>query len=356
MATKIMQKVEFFHHQYYNVSNSDDKDCKGIDEMRPCIFIHGPKGSGKSSIRKVVFEKMSPNETIILPTIPVNNRDCINNSFINLELFEFPDGSIFESSNDELSPRKNLKRCEAFIFIIDAQGDVDEALKLLSQEILEAYNINGEIYFEILIHKIDGINEEARMDTKRKIFQYIQDWMIEEEVDDIKINYHMTSIFDHSIFEAFSKIVQKLLRKIGSFESFLDMFNQGTNIEKSFIFDITSKVYIATDSAPVDMATYELCCDMIDVAIDVSTIYGKNKNDITFNEYSAAQFTLRTKQVLFMRPINKYLALLAIARTENCENESTINFNLKEFRNCVYDVLEIAKRKMSKKIETSTLS
>uniref|UniRef100_A0A0N5B602 GTP-binding protein n=1 Tax=Strongyloides papillosus TaxID=174720 RepID=A0A0N5B602_STREA len=305
----------------------------------------------------------------------VNKILGIDNSFINLELFEFPDGSIFESTNDDLSPKKNLKRCEAFIFVIDAQGDVDEALKLLSQEILEAYIINGEIYFEILIHKIDGINEEARMDTKRKIFQYIQDWMMEEEIDDIKINYHMTSIFDHSIFEAFSKIVQKLLRKIGSFESdhsifeafskivqkllrkigsfesFLDMFNQGTNIEKSFIFDLTSKVYIATDSAPVDMATYELCCDMIDVAIDVSTIYGKNKSGITFNEYSAAQFTLRTKQVLFMRPINKYLALLAIARTENCENESTINFNLKEFRSCVYDVFEIAKRKMSRKIE-----
>uniref|UniRef100_A0A0K0FKL2 GTP-binding protein n=2 Tax=Strongyloides TaxID=6247 RepID=A0A0K0FKL2_STRVS len=346
-----MSNFEFFHHQYYNTSNTDDENGKSTDEMRPCIFIHGPKGSGKSSIRKVVFEKMSPNETIILPTIPVNNKDCIDNSFINLELFEFPDGSIFESTNDDLSPKKNLKRCEAFIFVIDAQGDVDEALKLLSQEILEAYTINREIYFEILIHKIDGINEEARMDTKRKIFQYIQDWMMEEEIYDIKINYHMTSIFDHSIFEAFSKIVQKLLRKIGSFESFLDMFNQGTNIEKSFIFDLTSKVYIATDSAPVDMATYELCCDMIDVAIDVSTIYGKNKSGITFNEYSAAQFTLRTKQVLFMRPINKYLALLAIARTENCENESTINFNLKEFRSCVYDVFEIAKRKMSRKIE-----
>ena len=27
-------------------------------------------------------------------------------------------------------------------------------------------------------------------------------------------------------------------------------------------------------SAPVDMQSYELCCDMIDVVIDVSCIYG----------------------------------------------------------------------------------
>lgn len=35
-----------------------------------------------------------------------------------------------------------------------------------------------------------------------------------------------------------------------------------------------SKIYIATDSTPVDMQSYELCCDMIDVVIDVSCIYG----------------------------------------------------------------------------------
>ena len=45
-------------------------------------------------------------------------------------------------------------------------------------------------------------------------------------------------------------------------------------MEKSFLFDVVSRIYVATDSNPVHMATYELCCDMIDVAIDVSCIYG----------------------------------------------------------------------------------
>lgn len=45
-------------------------------------------------------------------------------------------------------------------------------------------------------------------------------------------------------------------------------------MEKSFLFDVVSKVYIATDSNPVDMQSYELCSDMIDVVIDVSCIYG----------------------------------------------------------------------------------
>lgn len=42
---------------------------------------------------------------------------------------------------------------------------------------------------------------------------------------------------------------------------------------KSFLFDIASKIYVATDSAPVDMASYELCCDMIDLTMEISDIY-----------------------------------------------------------------------------------
>ena len=57
---------------------------------------------------------------------------------------------------------------------------------------------------------------------------------------------------------------------------------QYSNSEKAFLFDVVSKIYIATDSSPVDMQSYELCCDMIDVVIDVSCIYGY----VLYNELS----------------------------------------------------------------------
>lgn len=45
-------------------------------------------------------------------------------------------------------------------------------------------------------------------------------------------------------------------------------------MEKVFLIDVVSKIYVATDSSPVDMLMYELCSDMIDVVIDISSIYG----------------------------------------------------------------------------------
>lgn len=47
---------------------------------------------------------------------------------------------------------------------------------------------------------------------------------------------------------------------------------QNSGIEKAILFDVVSKIYIASDSL-VDMQTYELCCDMIDLVRDISCIY-----------------------------------------------------------------------------------
>jgi len=68
------------------------------------------------------------------------------------------------------------------------------------------------------------------------------------------------------------KVYELYLKFKHSSKFFLFLKNSG--IEKAFLFDVVSKIYIATDSSPVDMQSYELCCDMIDVVIDVSCIYG----------------------------------------------------------------------------------
>lgn len=57
-------------------------------------------------------------------------------------------------------------------------------------------------------------------------------------------------------------------------------------MEKSFLFDVVSRIYVATDVNPVHMATYELCCDMIDLAIDVSCIYGVREEVTSISVFS----------------------------------------------------------------------
>jgi Ras-related GTP-binding protein C/D len=54
-------------------------------------------------------------------------------------------------------------------------------------------------------------------------------------------------------------------QQYSTLENLLNDLISNSNMEKTFLFDVVSKIYIATDSNPVDMHSYELCSDMIDV-------------------------------------------------------------------------------------------
>lgn len=67
-------------------SDSDDK---------PRILLMGLRRSGKSSIQKVVFHKMSPNETLFLESTNKIVKDDINNSsFVQFTIWDFPGKQI----------------------------------------------------------------------------------------------------------------------------------------------------------------------------------------------------------------------------------------------------------------------
>lgn len=76
--------------------------------------------SGKSSIQKVVFHKMSPNETLFLEsTNKVVKEDISNSSFVQFHIWDFP-GQIdfFDPTFDS---ENIFGGCGALIFVIDAQ-------------------------------------------------------------------------------------------------------------------------------------------------------------------------------------------------------------------------------------------
>ena len=137
-----------------------------------------------------------------------------------------------------------------------------------------AYTVNPNINVEVFIHKVDGLSNDYKTETLRDIQQRLNDELFDAGFGQIPINYYLTSIYDHSIYEAFSKVIQKLVPQLPTLENLLNALCSNSAIEKSFLFDSTSKVYVATDSSPVDMQTYELCSDMIDVVLDMTSIYG----------------------------------------------------------------------------------
>ncbi|KAK3925618.1 Ras-related GTP-binding protein C [Frankliniella fusca] len=311
-------------------------------EQKPRILLMGLRRSGKSSIQKVVFHKMSPNETLFLEsTNKIIKDDISNSSFVQFQIWDFP-GQIdfFDPTFDS---DMIFGGCGALVFVIDAQDEYNDALNRLHQTVTKAHKVNPSIRFEVFIHKVDGLSDDYKMETQRDIHQRANDDLLESGQEQIHLSFHLTSIYDHSIFEAFSKVVQKLIPQLPTLENLLNILISNSAIEKAFLFDVVSKIYIATDFSPVDMQSYELCCDMIDVVIDVSCIYGLHEDAeaAAFDSQSSSLIKLNNGTILYLREVNKFLALVCILRESNFDRQGVIDYNFLCFREAIQQVFEL---------------
>ncbi|XP_076371500.1 ras-related GTP-binding protein D-like isoform X4 [Tachypleus tridentatus] len=301
----------------------ETEDVNSIQKHR--IFLMGLRRSGKSSIYKVVFHKMSPSKTLYLEsTSKIVKENIFKHSFIQFQIWDFPgEIDIFDPTFDS---ETIFGSCGAIVFVIDAQDDYLEALNILHRTIFQAYKINCKIHFEVFIHKTDGLLYDHKIETQRDIHKRANEDLEDSGIKSVRLSFHLTSIYDHSIFEALSRVVQKLIPQVPALENLLDVLISNSVIEKAFLLDIASKIYIATDSSPLDMKSYELCCDMIDVVLDISYIYGlPEDNDMTvFDEQSCSIIKLSCSTVLYLQEMNDCLALICIFREENFDNKGNI--------------------------------
>ncbi|KAG9306692.1 hypothetical protein G9A89_004239 [Geosiphon pyriformis] len=353
------------------MGNGGDLTEDPVHDHRPRLLLMGLRRSGKSSIQKVVFHKMPANETLFLESTSKVVRENIT-SFVDFQVWDFP-GQIdyFDPAFDS---NVIFGEYGALIFVIDAQDDYIDALQRLHQTVTRACRVNPELTFEVFIHKVDALSDEYKIDTQRDIQQRTTDELADEGLESVPISFYLTSIYDHSIFEAFSKVIQKLIPQLPTLETLLNILCSNSGIEKAFLFDVNSKIYIATDSSPVDMQSYEICSDMIDVIIDLSEIYGRTNtyrliNDLCPNDKSqippaiangenstnygvitetadeaSSVIKLNNGMVLCLRGVNRFLALVCLLRADNYEKHGLIEYNFHCFKQAIAEVFDLKRR------------
>ncbi len=287
---------------------------------------------GKSSICKVVFHNMQPLDTLYLESTSKPTTEHYS-SLIDLAVMELPGQlNYFEPSYDS---EKLFQSVGALVYVIDSQDEYLNALTNLAMIIEYAYKVNPEIHIEVLIHKVDGLSEDFRLDTQRDIMQRIGDELLDLGIEGVQVSFHLTSIFDHSIYEAFSRIVQKLIYELPSLENLLDNLVQHSKIEKSFLFDINSKIYVATDSSPVDLQTYEVCAEFIDVTVDLNDLY---ENKIS-NQPLKCSSVLQNGYILTFHTMIRGLALVALIKDSDVDTTmAVVDYNVEIFNKALKEI------------------
>jgi len=266
---------------------------------------------------------------------------------MDFHVWDFP-GQIdyFETPNFDMD--SIFGEIGALIWVIDAQDDYLEAVTRLNGTILNLQRSYPNINVEVFIHKVDGLSDEYKLDIQRDITIRIQDELSDQGYENAPVTFHLTSIYDFSIFEAFSKVIQKLIPRLGQLEALLTSLCRTCRFEKAYLFDINSKIYIATDSAPADMASYMVCAETIDVILDVIEVYSGWERS---PDYQAALEADRAGQSLqdqvacttgtesgvvladgsrpiILREVDHYLGLVAIMKEESFDKMPLVNLNV----------------------------
>ncbi|KAJ6078360.1 hypothetical protein N7467_008113 [Penicillium canescens] len=312
---------------------------KGPD-AKPRLLLMGLRRSGKSSIASVVFHKMPPNETLFLESTTRIQKDSIH-SFMDFQVWDFPGQLEYFESNFDLEDI--FGSLGALVWVIDAQDDYLDSVARLNRTILTVQQYYPGINIEVFIHKVDGLSDEYRTDTFQDIVQRISDELSDAGYENAPVHYYLTSIYDYSVFEAFSKVIQKLIPNLSTLENLINTLANNCGFEKTYLFDVLSKIYIASDTRPVDMACYEMCSDYIDVIVDVSELYSwdhpQRKALGDQIQEAESHVVLHDQTMIHLMEMNKYLCLVSVIRNPEAKDKrGLIDMNCRTFQDALNEV------------------
>ena len=139
-----------------------------------------PTRSGKTSIDKVIFQNMSPHETLFLEsTSSCDISNNLSNRLVQFQTWDFGGDLNLQSEiycntttsgNPPLSLENIFINSNTLVYVIDAQeDDYEDSLPKLAETISMAYAANPNINFEVFLHKVDGdfMSDETKAERKQ---------------------------------------------------------------------------------------------------------------------------------------------------------------------------------------------
>ncbi|PPQ68647.1 hypothetical protein CVT26_002931 [Gymnopilus dilepis] len=256
---------------------------------RTKILLLGLRRAGKTSIQQVLFNNLPPNQTFYLETtmrIVKHQIESVSSvllfvshlltvcvswisTVIPLEIWDCPANTTVESLGVPLSQFSTI------IFVIDIRDLYNQPISKLVEFIVASYAQNPDIILEVFVHKAEKLQEDDKIENFRQIHERVSDRLLDmsPEYEQMQLNFHLTSVYDHSLHEAFSRVLHKLIESLPFLEELLNVFCANCQSPKAFLFDIRSRLYVATDASPVDSATHNLCCDYLQMLNSFGPLY-----------------------------------------------------------------------------------
>lgn len=201
------------------------------------VLLMGKAHSGKTSMRSIIFANYLARDTMRLsPTLDVEHHHVRFLGDLVLNLWDCGGQDAFYESYFERDRETIFRSVELLIYVFDIESDCPEKDFDHFAGVLEAVEENSpEARIFVLVHKMDLVAEEERemiLDDRRRL--------IEECCASCGVHNFQcfgTSIWDETLYKAWSEIVTNLIPNIGVLESHLDDFCRICDADEVVLFE-----------------------------------------------------------------------------------------------------------------------
>lgn len=198
------------------------------------VLLMGKSGAGKTSMRSIIFANYMARDTMRLsPTLDVEHTHVrfLGNLVLNLwdcgGQYRFYE-NYFDSQRDTI-----FRNVEVLIYVFDIDsGDTENDFNLFDSvmEAMEENSPDASIF--ILIHKMDLVAEEDRA----RAFQE-RESVLKDRSSQFKIQCFATSIWDETLYRAWSKIVNSLIPNVELLKTQLEEFSSISSADEVVLFE-----------------------------------------------------------------------------------------------------------------------
>ncbi|KAJ3150202.1 hypothetical protein HDU89_003291 [Geranomyces variabilis] len=230
--------------------------------MKKKVLLMGKSGSGKTSMRSIIFANYIARDTRRLgATIDVEHSNVRFLGNLVLNLWDCGGQEVFMENYIAAQRDHIFRNVEVLIYVFDVESREYERDMHYFQSCIDAILQNSkDARIFCLIHKMDLVQEEQR------------DLVFQEREADIKrrsaplgITAFGTSIWDETLYKAWSSIVYSLIPNVRHLEAHLDSFCSICEADEVVLFERTTFLVIShsTHKEHADIHRFEKVSNII---------------------------------------------------------------------------------------------
>ncbi|KAF9014030.1 Gtr1/RagA G protein conserved region-domain-containing protein [Cyathus striatus] len=213
--------------------------------MKKKVLLMGASGSGKTSMRSLIFSNNPASLTARLgATIDVEQNHVRFLGDLILNLWDCGGQDSFMDSYLSTQRSTIFQQVGVMIYVFDVESrEMNKDLEYYRDCLDGLRQFSPDAAVFLLIHKMDLVREPRQTTFERKRKE------LQDASGDGSISVFGTSIYDESLYKAWSNIVHTLIPNAAILSRHLTTFAEACSATEVILFERTTFLVIATSSA-----------------------------------------------------------------------------------------------------------